>query len=165
MYCRCVDTDANEGQKPICLAERCCLLLWGTYCDELVAAILVSTLRAAGLCVCLVGVSGRQITGRYGLRLQPDLTLAEALSLVQQASCLVIPCDHRLFARLINDPRVDELVKRALQAQIQFVVSPELSAQPAGLAPYNLAGALAYPPQDASLFAFAAALAVRLSAR
>ncbi len=144
--------------------DRCCLVLWGAYCDEIAVTILVSRLRAAGCRVWLVGVSGGHMAGCSGLRIQPDLTPAEALSLVGLASCIVIPCDHSLLARFVNDPRVDELLTRAVQAQVHFVVSPTLAEHRlSGVTQYNLADAMSYG-QGAALFDFATTLVAMLTA-
>jgi len=55
--------------------QPCALVLWGTHCDGAAAAIFIRSLRAAGLRVWLVGISGRRIAGAHGLRLQPDLRI------------------------------------------------------------------------------------------
>ncbi len=157
-----MDTSTTGRQNQLFLPQRCCLILWGAHCDEIVTAILASTLRAAGVRVWLVGMSGRQLAGTYGLRIQPDLTTAEALTVVRWASCIVIPCERNLLARFVNDPRLDELLTRAAHAQRQFVVSPDLCEQPGDVPPYNLPNAVPYP-QGVALFEFAAALAILLT--
>lgn len=102
--------------------ERCALVLWGAACDEAVAAIFVTGLRAAGLRVWVVGVSGRRIAGSHGLRIQPDLLPQQALALTRPVVCVVIPCSELLLVRFQNDPSVDALLCRAAAGQAQFVV-------------------------------------------
>jgi len=139
------------------MTKHCCLVLWGAHCDEIAVAILVSKLRAAGLRVWLVGVSGSQIAGSHGLRIQPDLTPVEALSLVRWVICVVIPCDQNLLARFVNDPRVDELLTQAAHAQLQFVISSTFFEQRDDTPPYTLLKAMVYP-QGVALFEFASTL-------
>ncbi|MFZ4656082.1 MAG: hypothetical protein ACOYNY_03675 [Caldilineaceae bacterium] len=102
--------------------ERCALVLWGAACDEAVAAIFVTRLRAAGLRVWVVGISGRRIAGSHGLRIQPDLLPQQALALTRQVGCVVFPCPESLLARFQNDPTVDVLLRSVAAGQAQFVV-------------------------------------------
>lgn len=157
-----MNTNSIDGQSPVLLGQRCCLILWGVHCDEIATVLLATTLRAAGLRVYLVGISGRQLAGSYGLRLQPDLTPAEALMVVHWANCVIIPCNRNLLARFINDPRLDELLARAAQMSVQFVVNPDLVAPGSEGFPYPLRDARPYP-QGAALFEFATALAALLT--
>lgn len=137
--------------------ERCALVLWGRYCDDAAAAIFVATLRAAGLRVWLVGISGGRIAGSHGLRIQPDLTPSQALPLADQTCCVVIPCVALLLLRFLNDPTVEALLHRAAAAQATVVIS----AAPAPNPPAYLAQAVTYPP-TATLYQFATALAATL---
>ncbi len=109
--------------------QRCALVLWGAACDEAVAAIFVTGLRSAGLRVWVVGVSGRRVAGAHGLRIQPDLLPQQALALVKQVGCVVIPCAELLLARFQDDPSVDALLRSTAEAQAQFVV-PATCTQP-----------------------------------
>lgn len=139
--------------------EHCALVLWGARCDEAAAAIFITTLRAAGLRVWVVGVSGGRIAGVHGLRIQPDLTPSQALPLASHTICVVIPCTDTLLMRFLNDPGVDALLCSAARAQAQFVVSPALMQSP--LRSYT--NVIPYPPADL-LFHFATMLASALAA-
>lgn len=145
--------------------QQCALVLWGAHGDEAAAAVLISILRAAGLRVWVVGISGRQIAGAHGLRLQPDLTPMQALPMVAQARCVLIPCADLCLTRFCNDPNVAALLTQAQQAQALFVLSPALAHQARQAPdPIHLQEALIYPHGD-GLFAFAATLAATLTNR
>jgi len=139
------------------VSERCALVLWGMHCDEAAAAIFVTTLRAAGLRVWLVGISGGRIAGGHGMRIQPDLTPSQALPLADQACCVVIPCVALLLLRFLNDPTVEALLHRATAAQATVIISTAPAPNP----PAYLAQAMTYPP-TATLYPFATALAATL---
>lgn len=87
-------------------SQRCCFVLWGDQCDEIAAVLFVTTLRAAGLRVWVVGVSGKRIGGVHGLRLIADLALDQALPLAAQAVCVVVPCAAETLAHFLHDPRL-----------------------------------------------------------
>ena len=144
------------------LVEHCVLVLWGAHCDEAATAIFVTTLRAAGLRVWVVGISGGRTAGGNGLRLQPDLMPQQALPLAGHTSCVVIPCTDALLARFMNDPTVAALLTHAQRIDAHFVVSPVL-AQWIRLHPEqsHLQNAEAYPLGD-GLFHFVTTLATRL---
>jgi hypothetical protein len=140
------------------VSERCALVLWGAQCDEAAATIFITALRAVGLRVWIVGVSGRRIAGNYGIRIQPDLTTGQALPLACRACCVVIPCVDFLLSRFLNDPHVDALLQNAAAVQAQFVISSVLTRQ----CPPYLTHAVSYPPID-TLFPFATTLAATLT--
>ena len=87
-------------------------VLWGEHFDEAAAVIFITTLREAGLRVKIVGLSGSCVKGAHGLGLLADLTLDEALTLADQAICVVIPCTTQNFQRVKGDPRVGEFLER-----------------------------------------------------
>ncbi len=94
-------------------------VLWGNGFDSLATAIFVTQLRKAGLRVKLVALSRRNIRGTQGLTLLPDMTLEQALPLIKQVSCLIIP-PHR-GNKLLNDPRIEKLIE---QIDSALFVSP-----------------------------------------
>ena len=97
-------------------------VLWGDRFEEAAAAILITELRRAGLRVKVVGLSPQPINGLHGLGLWPDLNLDQALSMADQAVCLVIPCAAPNFKRFLNDPRLAEFFERAASNEVRFVV-------------------------------------------
>ncbi len=145
--------------------QQCALVLWGAHCDEAAAAVFISSLRTAGLRVWVVGISGRRIAGAHGLRLQPDLTPLQALPLVAQTLCVLLPCADPWLTHLHNDPNVAALLTQAQQVQALFVISPALAYQAKQVPdPIHLQEAVIYPHGD-GLFAFAATLAATLTNR
>jgi len=120
------------------------LVLWGQDFDEAPATLFITRLRAAGLPVKLVGVSGRYRRGVHGLALLADLTLDQALRLAPDACCIIVPCDQRPIQRMENDPRVRELLAQANANGALFVTgvtladgaSPFQSVRPAALRAY-----------------------------
>lgn len=97
-------------------------VLWADRFDEALAALFVAELRKAGLRVKLVSLASQPSSGAYGLTLVPDLTLEQALPLVGQASCVVIPCGAAGLKRLKNDPRLQEFLVQAHNADAAFIV-------------------------------------------
>ncbi|MBX3011635.1 MAG: hypothetical protein KF832_09000 [Caldilineaceae bacterium] len=138
--------------------KPCALVLWGDHCDEVAAAIFVTTLRTAGLRVWVVGVSGRRIGGMHGLCIQPDMTPYQALVLAQQVSALVVPCPDLLLTRFLNDPYVDALLK-AVHTQA-LILAPTAPTYTLGRYQTNV---LLYPSHEV-LVPFVRKLAATLSA-
>lgn len=97
-------------------------VLWGEQCEEATTAIFVSELRAAGLLVKLVGLSGLHAGGIHGLALTPDMTLSQALPLARLASCVVIPCPPSTLHRLAGDPRLQEFLLAAQAHHATLIV-------------------------------------------
>jgi len=93
-------------------AQPTIFVLWGEHFDEAAAVLVVTTLRAAGLRVKVVGLGGRCLKGRHGLGLLADLTLDQALAQADQALCVVVPCSPPIFQRARDDPRVEEFLAR-----------------------------------------------------
>lgn len=104
-------------------SQCCCLVLWGEQCDEAAAALFVTNLRAAGLRVWVVGVSGKRLTGAHGLGLLTDLALDQALALAPTVICLILPCDGERLARLLNDPRLVTLLQVGAAQQAHFLLA------------------------------------------
>jgi hypothetical protein len=136
------------------------LVLWGEQFDEAAAAIFVTTLREAGLPVKVVGLTPRRLNGAHGLALVPDLTLSQALLLADQIICVVIPQVTVNLKRLMNDPRLPELLRRAAVNQACMVVCQGAEADLAEVVgitePINI-----YPGRS-DLVDFAAELAMAL---
>jgi len=97
-------------------------VLWGEHFDEAAAVLVITSLRAAGLRVKVVGLGGRCVKGMHGLGLLADLTLDQALAQADQARCVVIPCTPQRFQRARDDPRVGEFLNRTVGAGARFVV-------------------------------------------
>ncbi len=104
------------------LASDVVLVLWGRGCDEVVATYAVTAFRQQGVNVSLVGISGRQNSGAYGLTLQPDLFLGDALPLADQGAFVVLPCATNTLIGLDTDPRLRELIQRAVANDAHFLV-------------------------------------------
>ncbi len=97
-------------------------VLWGEGFEEAVAVTFVTELRNVGLCVRMVGLSGKYAPGKYGLTLHTDITLTTALELADGTKCIIIPADSSLLHRAANDPRITELFLRAHTNQAHFVI-------------------------------------------
>jgi protein deglycase len=70
----------------------------------------LSQMRKAGLGVALVGFSGSTLTSLHGLRLSPDLSLAEAVSTLP-ADMVIVPGGAYAVSALLTDPRVHRLLE------------------------------------------------------
>ncbi|MEM7129682.1 MAG: hypothetical protein AAF702_25345 [Chloroflexota bacterium] len=104
-------------------------ILWGEHFEEATAAIFVTKLRQAGLCVKLVGLAGQRPIGKNGLALYPDITLGEALTMAEQASCVVLPCDASTLKHIESDPRILDFFQKSRGNDAKFVVSTADSIQ------------------------------------
>jgi len=127
-------------------------LLWGHYFDEIVAAIFVSELRQAGLCVKVLGLEGRPLVGVRGLVLTPDLSLGQLPRFLQRTFAIIVPCALEQLLHYAHDPRLVHFFQEAQRRQVHFVTSHRLSTAAAGnrdLAAVALAlpipSCLAYP--------------------
>ncbi len=109
-------------------AKDHCFVLWADRFDEVAAVVFVAELRRAGLWVKLVGLPGPSFVGRHGLALTPDLTLDEALALAERVACIVVPCDSPAMQRVVNDPRLAELLEQAEAGRAQIVAGQAASA-------------------------------------
>ena len=103
--------------------EERAFVLWGEGCDEALAVAWVSRLRAEGRRVYLVGVSGRRVRGKYGVRLAVDIGLDEALGMVRQATLIIVPCGEDVLHTFRRDPRFGEFMALVEQAGAQFLGS------------------------------------------
>lgn len=103
--------------------QDCVFILWGERFEENTVATFVTELRDAGLCVKVVGLAGQRSTGKHGLILYSDLTLSDALALVDRAICVVVPCSSATIKRMENDPRVPIFFQKAHANHAQFVMS------------------------------------------
>ncbi len=109
-------------------AKDHCLVLWADRFDEVAAVVFVAELRRAGLRVKLVGLPGPSFVGLHGIALTPDLTLDEALALAERTACVVVPCDSPAVQRVVNDPRLADLLSQADACGAQLVAGPAASA-------------------------------------
>lgn len=147
-------------------SQRCCFVLWGDQCDEAAAALFVTTLRAAGLRVWVVGISGKRIGGAHGLQLVADLALDEALSRAAGAVCVVVPCTASVLAHFLYDPRVRHLLETLQQQQVPLLMATDnkTSTDPAARLDITLVPKrLTLYPTGELLLPFIEALAARLA--
>lgn len=140
-------------------------ILWGKKFEEAPTTTFVTELRQAGLKVKIVGLDGRQTSGANGLALVPDMTLSRALMLVQQASCVILPCDAPRLRWCVTDPRVRRFLADARAGNALFVVSQAWAeATEATIASFlNATSFMVYPGCN-DLVAFARELADSLNA-
>lgn len=145
-------------------------LLWGRHFDEIDAVIFVSELRAAGLCVKVVGLEGRPTAGAHGLVIAPDVALSQLPRLAPRAAGIVMPCCLDRMLHYAHDPRLVHFLQEAQRRQVCFLVrhSELVAAQEQSWAPalqlgWPLAPFLAYPGyQDLLAFVHTLATHVRL---
>lgn len=98
-------------------------VLWGDKFEESAVVTFTTTLRAAGLQVKLVGLTGQRSSGQYGLMLHSDLALGEALALARQARCVIVPCGAAVLKRVENDPRLLDFFQQAVLNDACFVIN------------------------------------------
>lgn len=103
----------DEVSQPLVSSNPYTFVMWGERYDAEIAVIFVNQLRRVGLNVKLVGISGTAILGQRGIMLRPDLVLGEAMPLVHEAICVVLPCDVAALKRLNDDPRMVAFLQEA----------------------------------------------------
>ena len=103
-------------------SNRTIFVLWGQGFDEIAASIFVGELRRMGKRVKLVGLNQQTTVGQNGLILVPDLALGQALSAAQQVHCLLVPAPLTALQQFSHDPRLVELLQRAVDNQALIVV-------------------------------------------
>jgi len=106
------------------VSQHCCFVLWGEHCDEASAVLFVTILRAAGLRVWLVGISGKRISGGHGLQLVADLALDQALPLAPQAAVVIVPCPAETLSRFLYDPRLRTFLEITTSQATPLLLAP-----------------------------------------
>lgn len=106
------------------------LVLWSNNFDEADAAFFVARLRAAGLKVKLVSISGPRSKGSQGLKFVPDINLSQALLLAGRIICIIVPGGEEVMLCLESDPRIRILFEQA-QANGAYFVIRQLGSYPA----------------------------------
>lgn len=145
--------------------QRCCVVLWGEQCDEVAAVLFVTTLRAVGLRVWIVGISGRRNNGAHGLALVTDMALDEALLLAPQTVAVIIPGSTEQWEHFLNDPRLVEfLVNCARHRAHLLTATSKLSVEEIleGRGVTVLQNPVAYYPVGSDLHTFAEHFAIAL---
>ena len=102
-------------------------VLWTQQFDIATVVIFVTELRKMGLRVKVVGLRLRHLSGANGLTLVPDFSLDEALSVVEQAMCVMVPYPADRCQWLNNDPRLLKFFKQAAAKQCWFIVGPPVN--------------------------------------
>jgi hypothetical protein len=105
---------------------RFILVFWHEHFDEVVAAIFVGELRAAGHKVRLVGVGAGRNRGKHGLRLVPDTTMSEALIFQAEVDMVVLPCDGWNDTVATHDPRLQELFLLLCHHDTRIIANPSV---------------------------------------
>ena len=146
-------------------AHRCCFVLWGEQCDEAAAALFVTLLRAAGVRVWVVGISGKRSRGAHGLHLLPDLALDEALPLAPNALCVAIPCSAQALTHFLHDPRLRTFLQHAAQRAIPLFLATAASGEVDSLSAVVGSAIIQYYPAGDALLPFVRDVAAQLSAQ
>ena len=106
-------------------ADGYVFVLCDDWFDEVTVAVFVSELREAGVRVKVVGVHGRRMTSAYGLRMDADMTLGQALPLAYNTIGVIIPGSQTHWRSFETDPRIQDLLTQA-QANGALFVIPKL---------------------------------------
>lgn len=137
--------------------QRCCFVLWGEQCDEVAAVFFITTLRAMGIRVWLVGIGGKRNCGAHGLALVSDLALEQALPLAGQSMAVMIPCRAEQWVHFLNDPRLVAFIVACIHHQAPVLMAEsnqssfvDTTYQTMGI---PIASILTYPSDD-KLFPF-----------
>lgn len=103
------------------------LVLWGEQFEELPATIFITKLRKVGFPVKVVALMPNRsgINGAYGLGLVPDLTLDEALNIVDKTRCLIVPYPLQYLNRFASDPRLSQLFSKSQANKVMFILKSQ----------------------------------------
>ena len=123
-------------------------VLWGEQFDVVAVVIFVTELRKMGLRVKVVGLGLRHLSGTNGLALVPDFSLDEALSLVEQVLCVMVPYPADRCQWFNNDPRLLKLFKQAAANQCRFIVGPPVKVSTLEIFPATDGGIMTYPEPE-----------------
>lgn len=99
------------------------LVLWGQNFDAVAASAFVAEFRRAGVRTKIVGVHGPSVAGNYDLMLRTDMLLGNAVSLVDNTLCVVLPCDLAAAIHLPDTPRLIKFFASIAESGAQLVTS------------------------------------------
>lgn len=106
-------------------------VFWGDGFDSATATVFASAFRQKALGTKIVSVRGNNLTGNFGIKLTPDLTLGEAMATSIPALAYIIPCLPGSYARAENDPRLSKFLQTCFTPTTQIIIqSPEMLKQP-----------------------------------
>ncbi len=107
--------------------SSCAIVIIADGFEETDTIITLSLLRQAGLCVKSVGLTSGLIGSVCGVRLMPDLVLADLdhLNNGVHISVAILPEGRQSLLRLEADPRVHRLLRRVVAQRGQIVTGPE----------------------------------------
>lgn len=100
-------------------------VLWGYRCDEVAAVIFVTGLRRLGLRVQMAGITAQYLEGAYGVKIQPDVMLKDALSQARRALCVILPFDDAALRRFADEDRLRSFLQIAWKNGAWFVTQDE----------------------------------------
>lgn len=107
--------------------NRCTLIVITDGFDETETITYLSLLRRAGLCVKSVGLTSGLVASAHGVKLVPDLALADIDGLADSATigAVILPEGGQTLSRLESDPRVHRLLRQVAAQGGQIVISSE----------------------------------------
>ena len=112
-------------------------VFWGYRCDEVATITYVSGLRRHGLRVQVVGIAVQSLEGAYGVTIQPDIMLNDALSQARKAICVILPFDDAALRRFACDDRLHGFFQIAWKGGAWFVTQDETEELLRSLLPNN----------------------------
>lgn len=101
-------------------------VLWGQFFEDDLATFLVSHLRKLGSPVKLVGIDGPSASGIYGISLNVDISLDQALRHVEHSASIIIPCDIAGVTRMGDDPRLRQLLNNATNNNVRIIFKEDI---------------------------------------
>jgi putative intracellular protease/amidase len=143
--------------------SRLVLILWTDHFDTVAATAFAAIFRKLGVPVKLVGPASRHIVGADGVSLRIDLTLQQALGLVDQVGAVVIPASGGSAHQLDNDPRIRVLLTQAHARGAVFITTLDAAATVVGLISWEIeAPTVELYPEGSIMLEYAYRLVERL---
>jgi len=100
-------------------------VFWGYRCDEVAAVTFITGLRRLGLRVQMAGISAQYLEGAYGVKIQPDVMLKDALAQARRALCVILPFDDAALRRFADEDRLQNFLRIAWKSGAWFVTQDE----------------------------------------
>lgn len=107
--------------------QKCALVIIADGFEETETIVFLASLRQAGLCVKSASLTSGLVGSVHGVRLMPDLTLADLDRLTDTAfiSAVILSEGRQSLSRLEADPRVHRLLRRVIAQRGRIVTSRE----------------------------------------
>ncbi len=95
--------------------------------EEMETIMILASLRQAGQCIKLVGLTSGPVSSLHGIWLLPDLTLADLSTATgdRPVDAVLLPAGEQTLSRLEIDPRIHRLLRQVAAQGGKVIASRE----------------------------------------